>query len=114
VASGPARRFQLLLYARRVNFAAVRAIALALPKVDKGTSFGALVFKLRKKLLAKPREEGVVVVIADLADKEFLIRSSPDLRHGTHHDGMRPPWSSQKQQGLTNSGNCCSAHRGGS
>lgn len=71
-----------------MNFAAVRSIALALPEVEESTSYGTPAFKLRKKLLARLREEGVLVVLIDMADKEFLIRSKPDIYFSTpHYDG---------------------------
>jgi hypothetical protein len=71
-----------------VNFAAVRTIALALPEVEEGTSFGTPAFKLRKTLLARLREQGVLVVRIDLADKEFLIGAKPEVYFTTpHYDG---------------------------
>jgi hypothetical protein len=43
---------------------------------------------LRKKLLARLREEGVLVVMIDLDDKEFLIRTKPAIYFSTpHYDG---------------------------
>jgi hypothetical protein len=68
-----------------VNFEAVRTVALALPEVEESTSYGTPAFKVRKKLLARLREEGVLVVIIDLADKEFLIRSKPETYFTTPH-----------------------------
>jgi len=71
-----------------VNYAALRAIALALPEVEEGTSFGTPAFKVRKKLLARLREEDVLVVRIDLADKDFLIRTKPEIYFSTpHFDG---------------------------
>src|SRR5579859_4383572 len=71
-----------------MTFETVRELALALPEVVEGTSWGTPAFKVRKKLIARIREEGILVVIIDLADKEFLIRSDPEV-HFTlpHHDG---------------------------
>jgi hypothetical protein len=67
-----------------VNFAAVRAIALALPEVQEGNSFGTSAFKLRKKLRARLRE-GVLVVRIALADKELLIGAKPEVYLTTPH-----------------------------
>jgi hypothetical protein len=71
-----------------VNYSALRAIALALPEVEEGTSFGTPAFKVRKELLARLREEDVLVVRIDLADKDFLIRTKPEIYFSTpHYDG---------------------------
>ncbi len=71
-----------------MNFQGVRAIALALPEVEEGTSYGTPAFKVRKKLIARLREDGVLVVMIDLADKEFLINSQPKTYFSMpHYDG---------------------------
>ena len=71
-----------------MKFETVRAIALALPEVEEGSSYGTPSFRVRKHFLARLREEGVLVVKIDLADKEFLIRSRPETYFSTpHYDG---------------------------
>ncbi|MFI5283319.1 MAG: MmcQ/YjbR family DNA-binding protein [Candidatus Dormibacterales bacterium] len=71
-----------------MKFEAVRDIALMLPGVEESTSYGTPSFKVRKKFLARLREEDVLVVMIDLADKEFLIRSQPAVYFSTpHYDG---------------------------
>ena len=66
----------------------MRAIALALPEVEEGTSYGTPAFRVRRKLIARLREEGVLVVMIDLADKEFLIKSQPKTYFSmAHYDG---------------------------
>jgi len=71
-----------------MKFAAVRSIALALPEVEEGTAYGTPAFKVQKKLLARLRQEDVLVVMIDLADKEFLMRSKPAIYFSTpHYDG---------------------------
>jgi hypothetical protein len=71
-----------------VTFDTVRELALALPQVEEGTSYGTPAFKVRRKMFVRLREEGVLVVRIDLADKEFLIRSRPAVYFTTpHYDG---------------------------
>jgi len=48
---------------RGVSVAGLREVALALPGVEEGTSYGTLAFKLRKKLLARLREDDVTLVV---------------------------------------------------
>jgi hypothetical protein len=57
--------------------------------VEESTSWGTPAFKVRKKTIARLREEGdVLVVRIDLADKEFLVESRPDTYFTTpHYDG---------------------------
>jgi hypothetical protein len=46
-----------------VAFATVRKIALALPGVEAGTSFGTPAFHVRGKFLARLREDGETLVV---------------------------------------------------
>lgn len=67
----------------------VRDLALKLPEVVETTSYGTPSFKVRKRMIARLREEGdILVVRIDLADKEYLIQTQPD-RYFTlpHYDG---------------------------
>jgi len=72
-----------------VTFETVREIALALPEVEESTSWGTPAFKVRRRMICRLREEGdVLVVRIDIADKEYLIRSQPDLFFTLpHYDG---------------------------
>jgi hypothetical protein len=71
-----------------MDFEAVRAIALALPEVEESTSYGTPAFKVKRKLLARLREDDVLVVMIDLADKEFLMQSQPKVYFSMpHYDG---------------------------
>src|SRR6202011_4387347 len=71
-----------------VTFETVRELALALPEVEESTSYGTPAFKVRRKMFVRLREEGVVVVMIDVADKEFLIRTRPDTYFTLpHYDG---------------------------
>jgi YjbR len=46
-----------------VTFETVRAIALALPGVEEGTSYGTPAFRVRGKFLARLREDGETLVV---------------------------------------------------
>jgi hypothetical protein len=71
-----------------VTFETVRLLALALPDVEEGTSYGTPAFKVRKKLFARLREEGVLMVKCDLVYKDILLQSQPEIYFTTpHYDG---------------------------
>ena len=61
-----------------VNFEDFRAVALALPGVEEYTSFGTPAFRVRGKMLARLREDGVLVLkpIED-AEQRFLMETRP-------------------------------------
>ena len=67
----------------------VRELALALPEVEESTSFGTPSFKVRRKMVAGFRDAGEVLVVRiDVADKDYLIGSRPDVYFTTpHYDG---------------------------
>jgi len=68
------------------TFAAVRRLALALPEVEEGTSYGTPGFFVRGKLFVRLREDGETLVVrADPLERDFLIRSRPDLFFVTDH-----------------------------
>jgi hypothetical protein len=69
-----------------VTFDAVREIALALPGVEDGTSYGTPALKVRGKLLVRLKEDGdsfVLCVGFDLRD--ILMRTSPETFYITDH-----------------------------
>jgi hypothetical protein len=72
---------------RGISFGDVRQMALALPGVEEGTSYGTPAFKLRKKMLLRLREEGDVIVLklADDALRDVLMQSQPDVFFITDH-----------------------------
>lgn len=62
------------------NLNDVRALALELPGSEEGTSYGTPAFKVRKKLFARLREEGdVLVVKVDRDERDALIESQPEV-----------------------------------
>jgi hypothetical protein len=67
----------------------VRAIALSLPETEERPSYGTPGFRVKDRLFARIREEGVLLVrCADEAEKEFLLRSDPEKFFTIpHYDG---------------------------
>lgn len=69
-----------------VDLEAVRAIALALPGVEEGTSYGTPAFKVRKKLIARMLEDGESLVIrVDPDARDVLIQGKPETFYITDH-----------------------------
>ncbi len=69
-----------------VTFDQVRALALALPGVEEGTSYGTPAFRVRKKLLARLREDGETLVIkTDWDSRDNLMETDPDTFFTTAH-----------------------------
>jgi hypothetical protein len=72
-----------------MTFEDFRRMALELPGVEEGPSFGKPGFRVRKKFLARLVEEDVLVLtkIDDL-EKEMLLETQPDTFFITdHHRG---------------------------
>jgi hypothetical protein len=66
-----------------------RSIALALPSTVERSSYGTPGFRVRDRLFARLREDDVLVVwVADLGEKEMLLRSEPaKFFTVAHYDG---------------------------
>lgn len=65
---------------------ALRKIALALPGVEEGTSYGTVSFRVRKKILARVREDGESLVMKmDDLERDFLLLAKPDVYFTTDH-----------------------------
>ncbi len=67
----------------------VRELALALPDTTEKPSYGTPGFRVRDKLFARIREEGVLVIWCEsLEEKDFLIEGDPAKFFTTsHYDG---------------------------
>jgi hypothetical protein len=70
-----------------MTFDDVRALALAWPEVVDGTSYGTPALKVRKKLLARLKEDGDSLVIPGVPqdEREMLVESRPKLFYVTDH-----------------------------
>jgi len=67
----------------------VREIVASLPETTEKPSYGTPGFRVKDRLFAREREEGLLVVfVADLGEKEMLLRSDPGKFTTTsHYDG---------------------------
>src|SRR5258708_20778664 len=72
---------------RPLTFAAVRKVALALPGVEEGTSYGTPAFKVRGKFLTRLREEdqSLVLTVRSMAERDALLQADPEVFHVTEH-----------------------------
>lgn len=69
-----------------MNFDEVRRIALALPGVEEGTSYGTPAFRVRGKFFARLREDGESLVLkCNLFERAFLMDDLPDVFYITDH-----------------------------
>src|SRR5215218_4770187 len=64
-----------------VTFDDVRKITIAWPEVEDGTSYGTPALKVRKKLLARLKEDGDSLVMpgVPLDEREMLIETQPKI-----------------------------------
>jgi hypothetical protein len=74
----------------KIDFDAVRKIALKLPDVEESTSYGSPALKVRGELVAcipinKSVEPGSLAVATDFDQRAELIASDPDVYYVTDH-----------------------------
>ncbi len=72
-----------------VTLAGIRKIALGLPGMEEGTSYGTPAWRVRKKLVARVHDSGTsLVVLTTIDEKELLMEARPRVYHTTpHYDG---------------------------
>ena len=70
-----------------MTFDDVRKFALAWPEVEDGTSYGTPALKVRKKLLARLKEDGDSLVTPGVPpdERDMLVESQPKLFYFTDH-----------------------------
>ena len=70
-----------------MTFDDVKKLALAWPEVEDGTSYGTPALKVRKKLLARLKEDGdsLVMPSVPLEERAMLVESRPRIFHFTDH-----------------------------
>ena len=68
-----------------VTFDTVRKLALALPGVEEGKSWGTAAFRVGKKFLCRMREDDVLVVRVEFAAREVLMGAAPEVFYITDH-----------------------------
>jgi hypothetical protein len=67
------------------TFDTVRKIALAMPGVEDGTSYGTPALKKKKKLMIRLREDGDVVFIVGFDKRDMLMAARPEAFFTTDH-----------------------------
>jgi hypothetical protein len=69
-----------------LSFDDVRAIALGLPGVEEGSSYGTPGFRVRGKLLARLKEDGTSLVVRiSFDERELLMEAEPETFYITDH-----------------------------
>jgi hypothetical protein len=64
----------------------VRKIALALPEVEEGLAYGTKAWRVRKKFLARIREDGETLVMrVEPLQRDMLMDADPDVYFVTPH-----------------------------
>jgi hypothetical protein len=70
-----------------MTFDDVEAIALQWPGVEVGTSYGTPALKVRKKLLARLKEDGETLVMPGVGpdERDMLVETQPRIFYFTDH-----------------------------
>ena len=75
----------------RLDFEGVRKLALSLPGVEEGPSYGTPAFRVRKKLIARMWEDlETVVVPVEWDQRDTLLETDPDAFFLTAHYRVHP------------------------
>ena len=76
-----------------MTFDEVRAMALALPQVEEGTSYETPAFRIGKRLIARLHQDGEALVVkVDPVEREALLATRPDEFFITPHYAESPSW----------------------
>lgn len=69
------------------SFESVRAVwrSADWPGVVESLSYGTPALKVRGKLLVRIREPGVLVLLCEMDEKEFLMQSAPEIYYQIDH-----------------------------
>ena len=69
-----------------VTLATLRKLAMRLPEVEEGTSYGTLAFRVKGRLVARLREDDESLVVrSDFDEREILIEADPRTYFITDH-----------------------------
>ena len=70
-----------------MTFDDVRKFALTWPEIEDGTSYGTPALKVRKKMLARLKEDGDSLVMPDVPidERAMLVESQPNIFYFTDH-----------------------------
>lgn len=76
---------------RGVDYEEACELAEALPGVERSTSYGTPALKVRKKLIARLKEDGETLVVrVDHAERELLVQTRPETFFVTDHYRAHP------------------------
>jgi hypothetical protein len=68
------------------DFEFVRTVRRGLPGTEEATSYGTAALKVRGKLFARLKEDGVTLVLrSSFEDRDFLLQAHPDVFSLTDH-----------------------------
>ena len=68
------------------TFESVRRIALALPGVEDALSYGTPGLKVKGKLVARLKEDGVIAIrVGTILERDWLIENDPAVFYITEH-----------------------------
>jgi hypothetical protein len=68
------------------TFETIRKLALTLPGVEDGTSYGTPALKVKKKLLARLREDETTVAFrVGFEERDILMQAKPEVFFITEH-----------------------------
>ncbi len=69
-----------------VTFDLIRELALKLPGVEEGTSYGTSALRVKGKFLARLKEDGQSVVFrVGFDERDLLMQTKPDVFYITDH-----------------------------
>jgi hypothetical protein len=69
-----------------LTFDEVRQLALALPEVEEGKSYGTPAFKVRGKFLSRLKEDRETLVVRiDMDERDILMAANPETFYITDH-----------------------------
>ena len=68
------------------DYEAVRRIALTLPGVEEGTSYGTPALKVKGKFMARLQEDGETLVLRmNIFERPYVLEAEPDVFFITDH-----------------------------
>lgn len=71
---------------KALTFADVQQLAMRLPGVEEGSSYGTPALKVRGKLLVRLKEDNETIVLrVDFLEREHLVQSNPAAFYFTDH-----------------------------
>ena len=74
-----------------ITFETVCELARELPEVEEGTAYRTPALRVRKKILARLREDGETLAIKiNFGEREFRLQSNPDVFYITDHYNDSP------------------------